>query len=269
VVLLAANAVSYVVAGLLVLRLPAVPPERHDGARGGYRDVLADRAYLGLALLNVIMALHDSILIVAMPLWLATRTRAPLPLTGLLFALNTVLVVLLQVRTTRSVATPGRIGRGYRTAAASFVVACCACALAGGGPVAIAVVLLIVALTALISAELVTSAAEWFLSVNLAPARLRERYVGVFKTLMAVQQAAGPALVTTVLVGWGRLGWLALASLLAAGTLASGRLAARETGRRISPAPALGYAATGSASGASAMSADSPARTARPPASST
>ena len=38
---------------------------------------------------------------------------------------------------------------------------------------------------------------------------------------MAVQQAVGPVLVTTVLVGWGRLGWLALALLLTAGTLAA------------------------------------------------
>src|SRR5262249_15538380 len=80
-----------------------------------------------------------------------------------------------------------------------------------------------------------TSAGEWFLSVNLAPARLRERYLSVFKTSMAIQQAAGPVLVTAALTGWGRLGWLALAVLLAAGTLASRRLAARETGRRLSP----------------------------------
>jgi hypothetical protein len=239
VVLLAANAASYVVAGLLVLQLPAAsPPERRDGDAAGYREVLHDRAYVGLALLNVIMALHDSLLLVAMPLWIVTRTRAPLPLTGLLFALNTVLVVLLQVRTTRNIAARGGITRSYRTAAVSFVLACGAFALAAGAPAVAATVLLVFALGALTSAELVTSAGEWFLSVNLAPARLRERYLSVFKTSMAVQQAAGPVLVTITLTGWGRLGWLALASLLAAGTLASRRLAARETARRLSPTAA-------------------------------
>jgi hypothetical protein len=239
VVLLAANAASYVAAGLLVLQLPAVPPrERRDGDPAGYREVLRDRPYVGLALLNVIMALHDSLLLVAMPLWIATRTKAPLPLTGLLFALNTVLVVLLQVRATRNIAASGGISRSYRTAAVSFVLACGAFALAAGAPAAAATVLLVLALAALTSAELVTSAGEWFLSVNLAPARLRERYLSVFKTSMAVQQAAGPVLVTITLTGWGRLGWLALASLLAAGTLASGRLAARETARRLPPTAA-------------------------------
>jgi hypothetical protein len=52
---------------------------------------------------------------------------------------------------------------------------------------------------------------------------------------MAVQQAAGPALVTTALTGWGRLGWLTLALLLAAGALTSRWLAARETARRLCP----------------------------------
>ena len=236
VVLLAANAATYVVAGLLVLQLPAVRPlKRRRGDTAGYREVLRDRPYVGLALLNVITALHDSLLLVAMPLWIVTRTKAPLPLTGLLFALNTVLVVLLQVRATRNIAAPAGITRNYRTAGVSFVLACGAFALAAGAPAAAAIVLLVVALGALTSAELVTSAGEWFLSVNLAPARLRERYLSVFKTSMAIQQAAGPVLVTAALTGWGRLGWLALAVLLAAGTLASRWLAARETGRRLSP----------------------------------
>lgn len=238
VVLLAANAASYALASLLVFQLPAVrPPKRAEGSATGYAEVIRDRPYMGLALLNVIMALHDSLLVVAMPLWIVTRTRAPLSLTGLLFALNTILVVLFQVRTTRNMAARGGIARGYRTAAVSFVVACGAFALAAGAPVVVATVLLVLAISALTTAELVTSAGEWFISVQLAPAQLSAPYISVFKTSMAVQQAVGPALVTTALVGWGRLGWFALALLLAAGTLASRRLGAREIDRRVCPTP--------------------------------
>ncbi len=238
VVLLAANAASYALAALLVFQLPAVRPDkRAEGDATGYAEVIRDRPYMGLALLNVIMALHDSLLVVAMPLWIATRTNAPLSLTGLLFALNTILVVLFQLRTTRNMAARGGIARGYRTAAVTFVVACGAFALAAGAPVFVATVLLVLAISALTTAELVTSAGEWFISVQLAPTRLSAPYISVFKTSMAVQQAVGPALVTTVLVGWGRLGWLAVALLLAAGTLASRRLGAREIERRVSPTP--------------------------------
>jgi hypothetical protein len=236
VVLLAANAASYALASFIVLRLPAAwPPERAEGDGTGYAEVIRDRPYVGLALLNVIMALHDSLLLVAMPLWIVTRTRAPLSLTGLLFALNTILVVLFQVRTTRNLAAGGGIARGYRIAAVSFVVACGAFALAAGAPAFVAIVLLVFAISALTSAELVTSAGEWYLSVQLAPTRLSAPYISVFKMSMAVQQAVGPALVTIVLVGWGRLGWFAFALLLAAGTLASRRLGAREIDRRVSP----------------------------------
>jgi hypothetical protein len=113
------------------------------------------------------------------------------------------------------------------------VLACGAFAFAAGAPAFVAIVLLVIALGALTSAELENSAGEWFLSVELAPARLRERYLSTFKTCMAVQQAVGPVLVTALLADWGRLGWLALALLLAAGTLASRQVGAREIARRL------------------------------------
>src|SRR5262249_981018 len=207
VVLLAANAATYVVAGLLVLQLPAVPPpERRRGDTAGYREVLRDRPYVGLALLNVITALHDSLLLVPMPLRLVTRTRRPPRRAGRLFALNAAPVFLLRGRAPRNLAARGGIPRSSRPAAVSFVLACGAFALAAGAPAVAATVLLVFALGALTSAELVTSAGEWFLSVNLAPARLRERYLSVSKTSMAVQPAARPGLVRPPLAGRGRTG---------------------------------------------------------------
>ncbi len=234
VVLLAANAASYVVAGALVWRLPAIrPAAREPGHRDGYRAVLRDRPYVGLALLNVLVALHDSLLLVAMPLWILTRTSAPLALTGLLFTLNTVLVVLLQVRTARRIAARRGISAGYRTAALAFVVACVAFALAAGASTQVAVVLLVIALAALTLGELENTAGEWFMSVELAPHHLRGRYLGLFKTSMALQQAIGPLVVTATLVHWGRMGWIALAVALASAVLASRRLAAHAMSRPI------------------------------------
>lgn len=234
IVLLTANAASYVVAGALVWRLPAIrPAAREPLNRDGYRAVLRDRPYVGLALLNVVVALHDSLLLVAMPLWILTRTSAPLALTGLLFTLNTVLVVLLQVRIARRIAARGGISAGYRTAAVAFVVACVAFALAAGASTQLAVVLLVMALAALTLCELENTAGEWFLSVELAPLHLRGRYLGLFKTSMALQQAIGPLVVTAILVHWGRMGWIALALALASAVLASRRLAAHAMSRPI------------------------------------
>jgi hypothetical protein len=195
--------------------------------------VLSDRPYVGLALLNVVVALHDSLLLVAMPLWILTRTSAPLAMTGLLFTLNTVLVVLLQVRTARRIAARRGISASYRTAALAFVVACVAFALAAGASTQVAVVLLVMALAALTLGELENTAGEWFLSVELAPHHLRGRYLGLFKTSMALQQAIGPLVVTAILVHWGRMGWIALALALASAVPASRRLATHAMSRPI------------------------------------
>jgi MFS family permease len=235
VALLAANAVSYAVAGALVWRLPSIRPV--TGELGGlehrtdYREVLRDRPFAGLALLNVIVALYDSLLLVAMPLWLISRTSAPLAMTGLLFTLNTVLVVLLQVRTARRVAARGGISTAYRASALCFVAACVVFALTAGASAPVAVVLLVIAVAALTRGELESTAGEWFLSVELAPLHLRGRYLGFFKSSMALQQAIGPLVVTAALVHWGRMGWITLALVLASAVLASRRLAARAMSR--------------------------------------
>jgi MFS family permease len=156
-VLLASNAVSYVVASVLVLRLPAQrPPAAPVASRrdqGAYRQLARDRVYLGLAALNVLVSFHDSVLIVAMPLWVSLHTTAPLPMPGLLFALNTLLVVLLQVRVTRRITSPSAITRSYRTAAIGFVVAIACFAITAGAGRVLAIVLLVLAVSALTLGE--------------------------------------------------------------------------------------------------------------------
>ena len=224
-VALAGNAVSYLVAGALVMRLHRPPrdPAHPPGARR-FRKVLGDRGAVNLAGLNVLVALHDSMLRVAMPLWIVTRTHAPPAMAGVLFALNTLLIVAGQVHAGRGVATRGGIGRSYLVAAASLIVCGVSFALAGGAPQAVAIAFLILGLTALTGAELENTAGEALLSVGLAPLDLRGHYISLFKTSMGVQQAVGPVIVTTALVWWGGAGWVALSVIAAAGALLSRHL---------------------------------------------
>jgi MFS family permease len=239
-VLLAANAVSYVAASVLILRVPAMrppaaafaTPAANPGGRGGYRQLARDRVYLGLVGLDVLVSFHDSVLLVAMPLWVSLHTTAPLSMPGLLFALNTLLVVLMSVRVTRRITSPSGITRSYRTAAIGFVVATACFALSGGTQRGLSIVLLVVAVSALTLGELEVTAGEQLLSTELAPERFRGTYISVYTSAMSVQQAIGPALVTVVLAASGRAGWSAIALILVAGSLGSLRLAARHA-----PAP--------------------------------
>jgi hypothetical protein len=237
-VLLASNAASYVIASVLVLRLPDIRPRASGSAKRSekpsFRLVVRDRAYMGLACLNVLVCLHDSVLIVAMPLWISLHTKAPLWMSGLLFALNTVLVVLLQVRATRRATTPKGINRSYRTAAVGFALAGVFFAISAGPGRFTAILLLVLAVSALTAGELNATAGEQFLSTELAPEHLRARYLSVYKTSMSVQQAIGPFLVTVVLVHWGRVGWSVIAMILVAGSLGIERLGGGQAARRLS-----------------------------------
>lgn len=241
-VLLASNAVSYVVASVLILRLPALrpPPATPSAAtavsrrdQGAYRELARDRVYLGLAGLDVLVSFHDSVLIVAMPLWVSLHTTAPLSMPGLLFALNTLLVVLLQVRVTRRIITPSGISRGYRNAAIGFVVATTCFAISAGAGRVLAIAALVLAVSALTLGELEVTAGEQFLSTELAPERFRGRYISIYTSAMSVQQGIGPALVTAMLTGWGRTGWAAIALILVAGSAGSLRLASRHAPGRL------------------------------------
>lgn len=248
-VLLASNAVSFLAASVLILRLPAQrpPPATPPAAPatptaapaanrrdpGGYRQLARDRVYLGLAGLDVLVSFHDSVLIVAMPLWISLHTTAPLSMPGLLFALNTLLVVLLQVRLSRHFTSPSGITRGYRIAAIGFVVATACFALTAGVGQVLAIALLVLAVSALTLGEIEVTAGEQFLSTELAPERLQGRYISIYNSAMSVQQGIGPALVTFMLASWGRAGWAAIALILMAGSAGSLRLASRHLPGRL------------------------------------
>ena len=235
-VLLISNAISYVVASAVILRLPDIRPVvRHSdngSERPSLRLVARDRVYMGLALLNVLVCLYDSVLLVAMPLWITLRTRAPLWTTGLLFALNTVLVVCLQVRATRRVATAKGITRGYRSAAICFAVASLCFALSAGPERFPAILVLVLAVCALTLGEINVTAGEQFLSTELAPEHFRGSYLSVYKSSMSVQQAIGPFLVTVLLIDWGRIGWSVIALILVAGSLTVQQLGVRRAAGR-------------------------------------
>ena len=162
-----------------------------------------------------------------MPLWIVSHTHAPAALTGVLFALNTVLVVVAQLPISTAVAKRCGIGRSYTLAAAAFCVCGLAFALAAGASTGLAIALLLLALTAQTWAELENTAAEAFLSVELAPPDLRGQYIGFFETSMAVQQAIGPIFVTLAIVYFGRLSWVLIAATTTLATLISRYLAAK------------------------------------------
>ena len=194
---------------------------------------LRDPWYVGLMLTSVVFALSLVLLQIGIPLWVAKRTDAPHALAGVVLVVNTLLVVLLQVRAAKGSETVTGAMKLLRTSAVGFAVCCGLFAAAGRLDPVSASIAIVAAAVALTWGEMLESAAWWTVSFELAPADRRAEYLGVFSLNYEIVFIAGPTLmailVNSGLAGWGVLAALFLAAATAARLLVDG--AASRPGR--------------------------------------
>ncbi|MGW6569219.1 MFS transporter [Streptomyces sp. NPDC054975] len=224
--LLIGNVLSYLVIAALTLRCAEPPAPSHIAASfsaPGDRKPTPptspwrDRTFLGYTATDAALFLDDTILQVAVPLWIVHATTAPVGLAPLLLVLNTVLVVLFQVPLARFGATTQAARRLLLPLTGLFLVGTLALAASAAGGTTLAVTALVVAVTALTFAEIIHATASWELSVALAPAHAQGAYLGVHGLAHSTQRFAGPLLVTGVMAA-GALAW----PLLGLGLVAAG-----------------------------------------------
>jgi MFS family permease len=212
------DAVSFVVTAALMLALPAVTT---TVPRAGEPKlaVLRDRPYALVTLLNAILLLRMPLLSVAIPLWIVERTTAPGWTVSALFVLNTVVVVLLQVRVAGRLASIGAAARMVRRSGLLLFASCVAFALSAlGTSPGIAFAVLVAGALVQVLGEMLQSAGSWEIGFALAPADQQGQYQGFFGTGTSVARAIGPVLLSTVVIGWGLPGWLLMGAVfLAAG----------------------------------------------------
>lgn len=206
------NAATFVVAALLILRVPPVPPRPHTGD-GPRLAVLRDRQFVLVAVVHALLALHFALLDVALPLWIVHRTDAPKWLVAVLLLMNTVTVVAFQVRAARGVETVAQGAVALRRAGIVLAVACVVFALSGSVSAPVAVALLLVATLVHVSGELLQSAGGWAVSFGLAPEDRQGEYQGLFSTGFAATSMLAPAVLTALCVTWGWPGWLVLGAV--------------------------------------------------------
>ncbi|MEU8959071.1 MFS transporter [Streptomyces sp. NPDC048518] len=205
---------------------------RETAERAVKERVLPDARYLTLAALNFLLFSFDTMLLVAMPVWILEHTDAPRATVSVLFTLNTVLVVVLQIPVSKLATGRRRIARMLTWTGAVLAVSSLCFAASGsvaGGP---AVAWLAAAVVTLSLAEVTANSAVWDLSIALAPEERRGRYLSAFNLSVAGQRVLGPVLVTGLLLGSGSLGWVVAAAVLVAAGFAAERVA-RAAGRRI------------------------------------
>lgn len=235
------TAVLMVVAALLVLRLPE--GERKAIPSGFKRfAALRDMPFLGVIGVSAVLASHITIVLVTLPLWALSRTSLPHFVVPLLLIVNTIFVILFQVRASKgaeTVAGAARIARrsGYGLAGGCLVIALTAL----NNNVVLAAVAVVVSVLILSTAEILQSASAWGLGFGLAPEHAQGQYLGAFDLHLITQNMVGPAILSGVVVAFGLWGWLAIAAVvLAAASVITP--VARRSERRLGQQPTLANA---------------------------
>ncbi|MFF1614655.1 MFS transporter [Amycolatopsis sp. NPDC058278] len=217
------DAAAFVVTAALLHALPAVPRTASPRTGAPKSAVLRDRPYALVTLLNAILLLRMPLLSVAIPLWIVERTAAPGWTVSALFVLNTVVVVVLQVRVAGRLTTLGSAARMVRRSGVVLLASCVAFALSalGTAPEVVFAVLVAGALVQVLG-EMLQSAGSWEIGFALAPADKQGEYQGFFGTGVSAARAVGPVLLSTVVIGGGFAGWLLLGAVFAAAGWAMG-----------------------------------------------
>ncbi|MFC9797493.1 MFS transporter [Streptomyces sp. NPDC127584] len=243
--LLIGDALSYLVMAALTLRCAEPPAPAASRIAAASTDPTPaakpptpwrDRGFLGFTAADSVFYLHDSILQVALPLWIVHATEAPFGLAPLLMVANSALVVVFQVPLSRFGSSTEAARRLLVPLAALFAVGTLALAVSALGGRNLAVAALLTAAVALTFAEMIHTIASWEISVALAPDDAQGAYLGVHGLAQSTQRFVGP-LVMTCLVSAGPLAWPLLGATLVATTAVQNRLV-----RRRLPRPSLSVA---------------------------
>lgn len=214
--LVAANAVSFVLAAVLFASVPLPDPVRPAAAGGqSYRSVARDRVFLRVTVSNVPVALCYTALNGLLPLYVISVLHGPALLPGVLLAINTALVVVAQVPVSR-LQERCRRTRSTALGATVFATACAVFAVAYALPAGVAVVTAVVVGTVLHTcAELIHTTAARSLAADVARPGVLGRYLAVYQLSHSVSSTVAPALFTALVVLSPPAAWL----LLMVGTL--------------------------------------------------
>ncbi|MFI7602162.1 MFS transporter [Actinoplanes sp. NPDC049681] len=211
-----ANALAQAVCGLAVWRLRSPAQADSDVPRTGRAPLghaLRDTRFVLITIANGVLELHSTVLTLGLPLWIVSRRAAPAGLVSVFIVVNTVIVVMLQVRLTRGADSVAGAAALQRRAGVVLAAGCAVCAISSGLGPAGGMIALVAGTVILSVGEIWQAGGGWGLAFELPPPGRQGEYQAVFGLGRGIAQFLGPALITTLVVGFGALGWLTLAAL--------------------------------------------------------
>jgi MFS family permease len=235
--LLLGNGLSCLIGAAVLGWLPHYEPL--PGAREASPfTALRDRAFVGYTALSGAFYMQYFVLALLLPVWVVFHTHAPRWTVSAFVIINTLMVVLFQVRVGKRVQTIRQGGAAWRRAGVIFLVSCSAMGLATGLPAWGAVLLLAAAVIVHTSGELWQASGAFALDFGLAPAHAQGQYQGLVGIGNFAGQALSPLILVGLVLSGGRLGFVLLGAWFALLGLA-GPGVARWGERTRPPAPSV------------------------------
>jgi MFS family permease len=195
---------------------------------------LRDRPFLGYTALSGAMFMQYLVLGLLLPVWVVFHTNAPRWSVSAFVVINTVIVVLFQVRVGKTVQTIRQGGAAFRRAGVIFLVSCSAMGLAAGLPAWGALLLLAGAVVVHTYGELWHASGTFALDFGLAPPHAQGQYQGLVGMGNFAGQALSPLILVGLVLAGGRLGFVLLGAWFAVLGLAGPAVA--RWGERTRPA---------------------------------
>lgn len=210
------NALTFAAAAVLLLRDPAARRRTQTPERvlAPWRTVLSDRPYLFLALTNVAAATGSFALTIVFPLWAVASLGLPGWVPGVGFALNCLLIAVLQGRVVLALGRVTR-ARALQLAALTSIVSSVVLFAAAPFPPSVGIVLVLLGVAVFTAGELMESPVMATLSAEAAPEHLRGRYLAAYQTSWNISSFVAPVLLTSLLAVGGLAVWGVLALLAA------------------------------------------------------
>ncbi|WP_309504202.1 MULTISPECIES: MFS transporter [Nocardioides] len=212
------NALSYVVAFVLLLAVPSTPATGHRSPEGAWRTVLSDRPYRVLWLVQLAYSTAMMVLNFAMPVYAVAVLGLPGWVTGAVFTINTVMVGFGQGLVVRGMTGSRRwrvLVLTNLVFAASFLVMLGASELS----VVAATVVVLVGSVVYTGGELLGGPVLGALGAEAAPDHLRGRYLSLIQLAWTISSAVTPVAFAWLLDRGESPIWLALTAVSLTGAL--------------------------------------------------
>lgn len=209
--MIALDALTFIFAAAAYSRVPNIPPTLQAHEKFDW-TVLRDHRYIVATALNGGLTLHFLIQNIAIPVWVVQETNAPRWMISGIMLMNTIAIVLFQVRTSKKSTDIQIAVKQFQRASLYVAIACLIYATSTGVNAWLASAILLIAMGVHIAGELVGSNASWMIAMDLADERRQGVYQGIWSMGFGLTDMIGPSILVALVIGIGQIGWVILAA---------------------------------------------------------